>query len=66
MAFSAAVRQQIYTNAGGKCEKCGTSLAGKDWEAHHKVRVSSGGSDTASNGRALCKPCHGKMYGSGH
>lgn len=66
MAFSSTVRQQIYNNANGKCEKCGTSLSGKEWEAHHKRHVSSGGSNTASNGMALCKPCHGTMYGRGH
>lgn len=66
MPFSATVRKQIYNNAGGTCEKCGTSLADKEWEAHHKNHSSSGGSDTASNGRALCKPCHSTMYGPGH
>ena len=28
------------------------------WEAHHRVAVASGGSDTLSNCEILCIPCH--------
>jgi 5-methylcytosine-specific restriction endonuclease McrA len=28
------------------------------WEAHHKVAVASGGTDTLSNCEILCIPCH--------
>lgn len=47
--------------------RCGKVLnwtaRGKDyalggWEAHHKVAVSSGGSDLLSNCEILCIPCH--------
>jgi len=60
MAFSEATREQILKNANYKCEKCGTSLVNKQWHAHHKHTVASGGSDAPSNGMALCIPCHEK------
>jgi len=66
MAFSEATRTQIFNNAGGKCESCGKQLVLENhkegergaWDAHHKHHVASGGSDTASNGQALCLACH--------
>ncbi len=30
------------------------------WEAHHKVRVESGGSDALSNCEILCWDCHSR------
>ena len=70
MPFSAKIREQIFKNAGGKCEKChkqivlGNHKEGERgaWDAHHKNHVASGGSDTASNGRALCLNCHKSIH----
>ena len=42
---------------GGRCPVTFTRHGGK-WEAHHKVSVSSGGSDTLSNCEVLCLECH--------
>jgi hypothetical protein len=70
MAFSEATKQQIFRNAGGQCEctrltckvhkeyRCPTKLVAGRWHAHHKTAVASGGQDVASNGEALCIPCH--------
>lgn len=52
--FPDSVRQKIYQNAGGKCERCGKKL-GNNWEAHHR---NSNGASVASNGEALCPECH--------
>jgi hypothetical protein len=41
---------------GGRCPRTFTRYGA--WEAHHKVAVSSGGKDIASNGEALCSKCH--------
>lgn len=32
------------------------------WEANHKVRQESGGSDDVSNCEILCWPCHKKTF----
>lgn len=69
MAFSEDTKTQILRNAGSKCEctrqcsthkgrRCNVTLYGSNWHAHHRTAVSSGGSDAASNGEALCIPCH--------
>ena len=66
MAFSSDTKRKIFDNANGKCEKCGKQIVFDNhtegqygaWEAHHKISVASGGSDTASNGKALCLDCH--------
>lgn len=68
MAISQETRNTIYKRAGGQCEctmqcshhagkRCTHSL-GTGWEAHHKVAVSSGGSDAPSNLTAMCATCH--------
>jgi len=41
---------------GGRCTKAFTRQG--NWEAHHKVAVSSGGSDNLSNCEVLCTKCH--------
>ena len=55
------------SNCGHGPWRCGKVLnwnsRGKDyasggWEAHHKVPVYLGGSDTLSNCQILCIPCH--------
>lgn len=38
----------------------GNDYAPGGWEAHHKVAVASGGSDTLSNCEILCISCHKK------
>ena len=38
----------------------GMDYAPGGWEAHHKVPVCQGGSDSLSNGQILCIPCHKK------
>lgn len=66
MAFSEETREKIFNNANEKCESCGKQLVLRNhqegeygaWEAHHKTSVASGGTDSASNGKALCLNCH--------
>ena len=43
----------------------GSDYALGGWEAHHKVAVSSGGSDALSNCEILCIPCHKKTLSYG-
>jgi len=70
MGFSSETRQKIFDNAGGRCEKCGKLLSRNNylpgergaWHAHHKTSVASGGTDAASNGKALCLDCHQETY----
>ncbi len=35
------------------------------WEAHHKIAVASGGTDTVSNCEILCLDCHKKTRSYG-
>jgi len=71
MAFSEETKTEIFNNADGQCEcqrlncpehtktlRCTTKLVTGRWHAHHKTSVASGGKDVASNGEALCIPCH--------
>lgn len=70
MAFSETTKLEILRNAGGQCEckrvsctvhstlRCTTKLVSGRWHAHHKTAVAAGGKDVASNGEALCIPCH--------
>ncbi|GHT83224.1 hypothetical protein FACS1894137_03800 [Spirochaetia bacterium] len=66
MAFSAETKRKIFDNVGGKCESCKKQLVFDNhtegekgaWEAHHKTSLNSGGTDVASNGKALCLDCH--------
>lgn len=70
MAFSASDKRTIFDRAHGKCENCGKTLCFYNhkegewgaWEAHHKTSVAAGGTDTPSNGKALCLDCHKKTY----
>lgn len=70
MAFSEKAKKEIFEGARGKCEHCGKKLSFGNheegewgaWEPHHRVSRSSGGSDCASNGEALCLGCHKKTY----
>ena len=68
MAFSQATKETIFQNAHGHCQGkgCHKQIVLNNhndgergaWQAHHKTSVQSGGSDTASNGKALCNACH--------
>lgn len=74
MAFSETVKDQAFARSGGRCEcqrqhqgltaphhggRCPETFTRYgQWEAHHKVAVSAGGSDTLSNCEALCVTCH--------
>lgn len=69
MAFSEEIVREAFKRAKGKCESCGKDLSfsnrGRDtgrgeWEAHHRTRVSSGGTDVLSNCKILCWNCHKK------
>lgn len=76
MAFSDETKRKIFYNAGGRCEASGCDRKlvyenheeGEDgaWEAHHIISEKIGGSDSLSNGKALCLECHKKTksYGS--
>ena len=82
MAFSDDTKTQAFNRSGGRCEctrqhagqdaphhggRCENIFTRYgSWHAHHKVAVSSGGSDELSNCEALCIPCHEltKTYGN--
>ena len=66
MAFSESDVLTKFKENGGKCEGCKKTLSwdnrgrkgwGK-WEAHHKVPLSKGGSDSIRNLKILCWDCH--------
>jgi len=66
MSFTKKQKEQIFDNAQGHCEKCNKQIVRNNheegqrgsWDAHHRTSVSSGGSDSVSNGQALCLECH--------
>lgn len=69
MAFSEETVIKAFARASGKCESCGKQLVfenrGRDsgrgaWETHHRIKISSGGSDALSNCKILCWDCHSK------
>lgn len=74
MGFSDSTIRDAWTRSGGKCEKCGKTLAQNNhkegewgaWEAHHIKAKKDGGADTLSNCKILCLDCHKetKSYGS--
>lgn len=43
----------------------GDDYSPSGWEAHHKVPVYQGGSDTLDNCQILCIPCHKKTSSYG-
>lgn len=53
-----AAREQIYARAGGRCERCGTSLDHSGMDAHHRKLRSRRGGDELSNLVALCPKDH--------
>ena len=49
---------QLVNEQGGLCEKCGSIAV----DAHHLVKRSQGGDDSAENIRLLCRECHLKAH----
>jgi len=66
MAFSESVVTDAWKRADGQCERCDKQLAWENrgregrgcWEAHHKMSLAVGGSNTLSNCEILCFECH--------
>lgn len=48
---------QIVAAAGGRCGECGGAASVVD----HVVPLALGGTDDATNKRALCKKCHARV-----
>jgi 5-methylcytosine-specific restriction endonuclease McrA len=42
---------------GGRCSRTFARHGGQ-WEAHHRLSVAAGGSDTLANCEVLCVACH--------
>lgn len=65
-SFLGDITEKVWQRANGKCENCGRILhwldRGKEtefgWELHHITPLSLGGSNTLSNCKILCQPCH--------
>ena len=49
-------RFKVFRRDGGICSKCGNK--DPEWEAHHIIPMSEGGSNHVDNGMTLCKACH--------
>ena len=56
--FSKSQRDQIFHNSKGKCQKCGTAITYKGFQADHKIPFSKGGKTETKNGQALCQKCN--------
>lgn len=64
-AFSKAQRKFLFWQSDAKCENCGSDwYKGHMLEAHHKVPLSDGGSNSVDNGEMLCRPCHADKHES--
>ena len=57
-SFPTHIRDFIMKRDGWTCQIKGPNCLGKATEADHRINHASGGSDDASNGQAVCKPCH--------
>jgi superfamily II DNA or RNA helicase len=55
--FSGSQRIELYLDADGICQLCGTKLQ-KAWHADHVVPYSAGGPTITPNGQALCPTCN--------
>ncbi len=56
--FTPHQRDQLYLNAGGKCQHCGDSVQYQAFEADHIQPFSLGGLTTLENGQCLCRSCN--------
>lgn len=54
-----STRKQVYSRAGNRCERCGSS---GQLHAHHTVSLSKGGSNSLSNLECLCEDCHSNAH----
>jgi 5-methylcytosine-specific restriction protein A len=57
-SFPPAVRKQIMERDGWRCQINGPTCIGEATQADHRIAHAEGGSDDASNGQAVCVPCH--------
>ena len=73
MAFSADTIRRAFARSKGQCEcsrkghdwhtaRCPKTFTegsqGTSWEAHHRVSVDAGGTDSLDNCEILCIRCH--------
>ena len=56
--FSKSQRDQIFFDSKGKCQKCGTKISYKGFQADHIIPHSKGGKTEIKNGQALCQKCN--------
>jgi 5-methylcytosine-specific restriction endonuclease McrA len=59
----ATLRRWVFERDGGRCVRCGDSLA-EGFECHHRRLRSQLGQDVLSNLIALCSDCHGWAHGN--
>lgn len=56
--FTKKVRIEVFTRAGGKCEKCQAKLKVGEGEFDHSIPFWISRDSSASNCQLLCVPCH--------
>lgn len=57
-SFPDAIRKQIMDRDKWRCQIKGPDCLGKGTQADHRIAHAEGGTDDASNGQAVCGPCH--------
>lgn len=60
--FTDKQARQLLVLADERCERCGTSLVGRDYHVHHKKPHSLGGVTVVTNGMVLCVNCHKEVH----
>jgi 5-methylcytosine-specific restriction enzyme A len=56
--ISTTKRVKLLTDHGEACATCGISLHLQPWHLDHRIPLSMGGADDASNWQPLCHACH--------